>query len=71
MRTTKLQNYKTTNEEGRTSYRADKSGARAVGCATSVSEVHAVCVQCTYMEVSLPGSVGAARKAVKAEGLQS
>jgi len=68
------EDYETTklrNEEGGTSYRADKSGAQAVGCTTSVSEAHAVCVQCTYMEVLLPGSVGAARKAVKVEGLQS
>ena len=51
--------------EGGTPYKADKCSARAVGCGTSVSEVHAVCVQCTYMEMSLPGSVGAARRAVK------
>ena len=41
--------------EGRTVYRA---GAQAVGQVTSVSGMHIVCVQCTYMEVSLPGSVG-------------
>ena len=41
--------------EGRTVYRA---GAQAVGQATSVSGAHIVCVQCTYMDDSLQGSVG-------------
>jgi len=51
--------------EGRKVYRA---GAWAVGQATSVSGAQMVCVECTYMEESLPGSVGAARKAVRGEG---
>jgi len=54
--------------EGRKVYRA---GAWAVGQATSVSGAQIVCVECTYMEVSLPGSVGAARKATGGKVLQS
>jgi len=36
--------------KGGRSYSADKCGAQAVGSVTSVSEVHIVCIQCTYME---------------------
>ena len=36
--------------EGGRSYGADKCGAQAIGSMTSVSEVHRVCIQCTYME---------------------
>ena len=35
-----------------------RAGAWAVGQATGVSGAQIVCVECTYMEVSLPGSVG-------------
>jgi len=51
--------------EGRKVYRA---GAWAVGQATSVSGAQIVYVQCTYMEESLPGSVGAARKTARGGG---
>ena len=36
--------------KGGRSYSADKCSAQAVGSVTSVSEVHIVCIQCTYME---------------------
>jgi len=41
------------------------AGVWAVDRATSVSGAFAVCVQCTYVEKSLPGSVGAARRAAR------
>jgi len=50
---------------GGTSYKAGKCSMRAVGCRTSVSEVYAIYLQSTYMELSLPGSVGAARKVAR------
>ena len=41
--------------EGERSYSVEKRGAWAVGLATDVSEAYTMCVQCTYMEESLPG----------------
>jgi len=51
--------------EGRKVYRA---AAWAVGQATSVSGAQMVYVRCMYMEESLLGSVGAARKAARGGG---
>ena len=42
-----------------------------MGWATGVSEAQIAYVQWTYMEASLPASVGAARKAVRGEGSRS
>jgi len=52
-------------EEGGEGGKVYRAGARAVGRVTSVIEAYAVYVQCTCVEVSLPGSVGAARKAAR------
>jgi len=46
------------SEEGSEGGKVYRAGAWAVGQATSVSGAQIVCVECTYMEVSLPGSVG-------------
>jgi len=60
------ENYKTTKHAGGgTSYKAGKCSMWAVGCGTSVGEAYAVYLQSTYMELSLPGSVGAARKVAR------
>ena len=60
------ENYKTMKHAGGgTSYKAGKCSMRAVGCGTSVGEAYAVYLQSTYMELSLPGSVGAARKVAR------
>ena len=50
---------------GGTSYKAGKCSMRTVGCGTSVGKAYAVYLQSTYMELSLPGNVGAARKVAR------
>jgi len=59
------------SKEGGDAGKVYRAGARAVGRATSVSGAQIVCVQCTYMEESLPGSVGQRGRQQGAEGLQS
>jgi len=46
------------SEEGGEGGKVSRAGAWAVGQATSVSGAHIVCVECTYVEESLPGSIG-------------
>ena len=59
------------SEEGGEGGKVYRAGVWAVGQATSVSGAHIVCVQCTYVEDSLPGSIGQRGRQRGGEGLQS